>query len=187
MTEPTTPASPAAVTPDAADDPKNRRSVLMRDPAMNVQFTASVVATFVMGGTVVALFLLARDFVVEDPWTLASMVLVMSFAPAAGVQAILHMHRFAGPAFRLRKHLEAVLAGDLEQPDVVLRKKDYLKDLAATVNAIAALVRRRRDDARTAREAIDAALAALEGDAADADAATAKLGEARATLDRLAA
>jgi hypothetical protein len=44
-------------------------------------------------------------------------------------------HRFVGPAFNMRRVLKAMIKGDYSRK-VHLRKRDYLKDLAAEVNTL---------------------------------------------------
>lgn len=44
-------------------------------------------------------------------------------------------HRFVGPAFNMRRVLKSMIKGDYSQK-VHLRKRDYLKDLAAEVNTL---------------------------------------------------
>ncbi len=44
-------------------------------------------------------------------------------------------HRFVGPAFNMRRVLKAMIKGDYRQK-VHLRKRDYLKDLAAEINIL---------------------------------------------------
>jgi methyl-accepting chemotaxis protein len=69
-----------------------------------------------------------------------------------GCLFLLMAHRIAGPAYRLRKCLERVARGDLDF-DVVLRKRDYLKDVADGMNAAIRRMRERRDRTAAARDA----------------------------------
>jgi methyl-accepting chemotaxis protein len=66
---------------------------------------------------------------------LVNFVFVMLLLIGAAVYAIVHSHRVAGPAFRLKVALRQVQARDYDFY-VQLRTKDFLKDLAEQVNTL---------------------------------------------------
>lgn len=66
---------------------------------------------------------------------LVNFVFVMLLLIGAAVYAIVHSHRVAGPAFRLRNALRQVQGRDYDFY-VQLRTKDFLKDLAEQVNLL---------------------------------------------------
>jgi methyl-accepting chemotaxis protein len=56
-------------------------------------------------------------------------------------------HRFVGPAFNMRRALKAMIKGDLSKR-VHLRKRDYLKDLAAEINTLRDVLEERQQVVR---------------------------------------
>lgn len=66
---------------------------------------------------------------------LVNFVFVMLLLIGAAIYAVIHSHRVAGPAFRLRGALRQLHARDYDQY-VQLRRKDFLHDLAEQVNVI---------------------------------------------------
>jgi len=56
-------------------------------------------------------------------------------------------HRFVGPAFNMRRALKAMIKGDLSKK-VHLRKRDYLKDLAAEINTLRDVLEERQQVVR---------------------------------------
>lgn len=66
---------------------------------------------------------------------LVNFVFVMLLLIGAAVYAIVHSHRVAGPAYRLRMALRQVQGRDYDHY-VRLRSKDFLKDLAEQVNQL---------------------------------------------------
>lgn len=66
---------------------------------------------------------------------LVNFVFVMLLLIGAAVYAIVHSHRVAGPAYRLRNALRHLQTRDYDHY-VQLRSKDFLKDLAEQVNLL---------------------------------------------------
>ncbi|MCO5170066.1 MAG: hypothetical protein M9894_27335 [Planctomycetes bacterium] len=66
---------------------------------------------------------------------LVNFVFIMLLLIGAAVYAIIHSHRVAGPAYRLRNALRQVQARDYDHY-VQLRTKDFLKELAEQVNLL---------------------------------------------------
>lgn len=69
--------------------------------------------------------------------------LILAFALLI-VHSVLTSHRIAGPLFRIRAVLNTVGGGDLTQK-IILRKKDFLKKDADTVNAMIESLRKKID------------------------------------------
>lgn len=68
-------------------------------------------------------------------FALVNFVFVMLLLIGAAVYAIVHSHRVAGPAYRLKNALRQLQLRDYDQ-HVQLRSKDFLKDLAEHVNVL---------------------------------------------------
>jgi hypothetical protein len=66
---------------------------------------------------------------------LVNFVFVMLLLIGAALYAVIHSHRVAGPAYRLKGALRQVQARDYDHY-VQLRTKDFLKDLAEQVNLL---------------------------------------------------
>lgn len=66
---------------------------------------------------------------------LVNFVFVMLLLIGASVYAVVHSHRVAGPAFRLRRALDQLLARDYDHW-VQLRRKDFLHELAEQLNQL---------------------------------------------------
>lgn len=66
---------------------------------------------------------------------LVNFVFVMLLLIGASIYAVVHSHRVAGPAFRLRAALKQLHARDYDH-HVQLRRKDFLHDLAEQVNVL---------------------------------------------------
>lgn len=66
---------------------------------------------------------------------LVNFVFVMLLLIGASIYAVVHSHRVAGPAFRLRSALKQLHARDYDHY-VQLRRKDFLHDLAEQVNVL---------------------------------------------------
>jgi methyl-accepting chemotaxis protein len=77
---------------------------------------------------------------------------------------LLLSHRIAGPAYRLKKSLDRMAGGDYGF-EVRLRKRDYLKDVAESMNQTLDRLRRRRERTEALRERLRkaAAAAAIDG------------------------
>lgn len=99
-----------------------------------------------------------------------------------GLYTILLSHRVAGPAYRLTQCLKKTIRGSYDFT-VTLRKKDYLKDVAADMNLLLVDLRKRQAKVKEAIEAVRKARATASPDlAAELDRACAGLEEAlRAT------
>jgi len=91
---------------------------------------------------------------------------------AGAIVFILHSHRIAGPAYRLRRSLEDLTAGNLTLR-VHLREKDELKELAEALNRLAERLDRSAASVKHDLGALEAALQA--GDVARAKDALARL------------
>ncbi len=66
---------------------------------------------------------------------LVNFVFVMLLLIGASIYAVVHSHRVAGPAFRLRTALKQLHGRDYDH-FVQLRRKDFLHDLAEQVNVL---------------------------------------------------
>jgi hypothetical protein len=66
---------------------------------------------------------------------LVNFVFIMLLLIGASIYAVVHSHRVAGPAFRLRSALKQLHARDYDH-FVQLRRKDFLHDLAEQVNVL---------------------------------------------------
>ncbi len=89
-------------------------------------------------------------------WPLAALLLVVS-----AVHSIFITHRVVGPLVRFRRVFRSIAAGRLAQ-QVVLRKKDYLDDEAAALNAMSAVLVTRVRTARAAHRRAAEELRELE-------------------------
>lgn len=95
--------------------------------------------------TVISIFALSRwtDGLIKDPtvadtlqkvlWITGAYIMVLSMI--FGSYAIFHLHRVAGPVYRLNRCVNALLSGELGEP-VTLRKKDYFHELAENLDVL---------------------------------------------------
>lgn len=77
-----------------------------------------------------------------------------------GLYTILLSHRVAGPAYRICRCLKQMIGGSYDFT-VTLRRKDYLKDVAADVNLLLTDLRKRQGKVREGLEAAYAARSRL--------------------------
>lgn len=63
-------------------------------------------------------------------------VLILMFVVIMGINSIIHSHRIAGPAYNIRRTVDSLVRGEAGVR-VKLRDRDYLQDLAESVNALA--------------------------------------------------
>ena len=77
-------------------------------------------------------------------------VFVMLYSALMGVLCVALTHRVAGAAWRLEQHLHKIREGSYDEI-VKLRKDDYLKNLAAGLNELSALL---REDVARRQEAV---------------------------------
>lgn len=73
------------------------------------------------------------------------------------VQSTLVTHRVAGPLIKIRKTLARIGEGDLTQ-HVTLRRTDYLREEAALINEMTAMLKRRFITAKDEQAAIEGAI-----------------------------
>lgn len=76
---------------------------------------------------------------------------ILTLSVVFGSYTIFHLHRIAGPAYRMRKCVESFLQGDLTPP-VKLRKKDYMQDLASCLEALREKMCEERKAVESARQ-----------------------------------
>lgn len=161
--------APVVTGPRVAEDDRGRRSIVV-DPAMQWRAALGV-------GGVIALTLVLMSITraamasssVDDPGgekaahlALVWNVVFVGFVLAAVVTFVLiYTHRVAGPARVLRHAIEGMCANDLDRRAVV-RRGDYLRDLAASVTRLGRKMRRDRELQRIALDGVARALA--EGD-----------------------
>lgn len=60
---------------------------------------------------------------------------ILLVGAALGVYALFISHRIAGPAYRLKTAISRMIKGEYE-PEIKLRRKDYLSDLARALNEL---------------------------------------------------
>ena len=121
----------------------NQRRQIMVDSKMQFHFfwlwiavSAGILAVIAIVSLSKAVEQLIMDAQVAETlkkvfWITGGYILTLSIV--FGAYTIFHLHRIAGPAFRLRRCVEGFLDGDFATP-VTLRKKDYLQDLAAVLD-----------------------------------------------------
>lgn len=88
-----------------------------------------------------------------------------------GLYTILLSHRVAGPAYRITRCVQRMTQGVYDFT-VTLRKKDYLKDVAADLNVLLSDLRKRQARVREALEAARTAKAKITQGAGAADVAS---------------
>ncbi len=81
---------------------------------------------------------------------LLNSVFLVLFAILMGLHSILHTHRIAGAAYHIRENLRKLNSG--QYVPLVLRKKDYLKDIADEINLLRDHIESRN---RTRQEVLD--------------------------------
>lgn len=107
------------------------------------------------------------------PYLLAANAIYFVVVTAVLVGVLLHAtHKFAGPAYVMKKALEGILQGDYDRR-LSLRQGDFQKDLARTLSQV-------RDHWRRREESWTETVARLEACLADGD-----LEQARALLESL--
>ncbi len=182
MTDATQQQDQSAGQGETAGAGQERRRTKMVDPQMRGRFTTMVVSILVVAATVITLDLVASR---GDPdwFTLASIALILSLAPAMGIQAVFHMHRVAGPAYRIRTAINDIAKGDTSV-EITLRKKDYLKDVAEEVNRLARSLSSSKEELKSILSKLEETLEAYDKD--DKDAARRALVEAKDALARIA-
>lgn len=92
------------------------------------------------------------------------------FILAAGILTLLTIlltHRFAGPAFVMKQAIDGMLEGDYGKR-LALRKKDYLKELAASLDQVRHTWVRHEESSRQTLEQLESALEAGDVEAARA-------------------
>lgn len=115
--------------------------------------------------TVIAIFALSRwtEGLIKDPtvadtlqkvlWITGAYIMVLSMI--FGSYAIFHLHRVAGPVYRLNKSINALLNGQYTEP-VTLRKKDYFHELAENLDVLRNQLLADRQTLETVREKLSA-------------------------------
>lgn len=141
-----------------------RRQYLIDKP-LQLSIACTAAALIVGSGLLgIGAFLVAPAFQIPDnlPGERVRDILIGThvayFVLAAGavaVIAILLTHRIAGPAFVLRRAIKSFLEGDFH-PRLTLRKKDYLKDLAADLQRLGAHFEARERVLEAVRASADA-------------------------------
>ena len=92
------------------------------------------------------------------------------FILAAGILTLLTIlltHRFAGPAYVMKEAIDAMLEGDYGKR-LSLRKKDYLKELAGSLDQLRHTWVRHEANSRQTLEGLESALASGDVEAAQA-------------------
>jgi len=84
----------------------------------------------------------------------ANLIYFVLAAAIMGVVAVLLMHRIAGPAFVVERAVRAMVRGD-HTARLDLRKRDYLKPLAAAVEELRAELDRRARACEALTQALD--------------------------------
>lgn len=94
---------------------------------------------------VIAMFALSRwaDELIQEPvvadtlkrvlWITGAYIMTLSII--FGSYAIFHLHRVAGPAYRLNRCVNDLLTGDYTRP-ISLRQKDYFHELADSLDVL---------------------------------------------------
>jgi methyl-accepting chemotaxis protein len=138
-----------------------RRRIVVIDPQMQSDFVVrSVVVLLLFAGCVMgSLFYTISRYSrlpVDERLihatryaTITTGVVLVLALVATACYFILLSHRVAGPAYRLKKVLEALQGGDTTAR-ANLRRGDYLKDVAAQVNRLAEDLGARRERRETA-------------------------------------
>ncbi len=98
-----------------------------------VMLTMSLLAGLVLGSLSVFYFISASSMVTYFIWVNGACAAVITAGSMYYI--VLHSHRIAGPAYRLRQELLAISEGKRGYR-VKLRKKDYLKHVAEAVNVL---------------------------------------------------
>ncbi len=189
MTEPTPPARNASPT-DLL--PRERRTIYVVDRDfqfryltnwifMTLAFIAVIIAVLYAGLT------LLHNVGREQAMSTLSFMLranglfVILLTLFMGLYTILLSHRVAGPAYRITRCVQRMCEGAYDFT-VTLRKKDYLKDVAADLNVLLADLRKRQARVREGLEAARMAKAKAAQGAGNAD-MVADLDRACAALD----
>jgi hypothetical protein len=154
---------------------KHRRRIYMVD--RKLQLTVAGQLLGVLAGVavlyVVGVLLLAGDDGTEGLTAgevlHANLIYFLLAAAILGVVALLITHRIAGPAFVVERALRAMMRGD-HTSRLELRKRDYLKPLAAVVEELREELQRRARTCEELKAALD------RGDLEAARAAAGRLG-----------
>ncbi len=175
--------------------PKERRTIYVVDREFQFRFltnwifmTLAFIALIIV--VVVAGAHLLQGVSTQQAFSTLSFMLKMNglfvilLTVFMGLYTILLSHRVAGPAYRVSQCLKKMIVGSYDFT-VTLRKKDYLKDVAADMNLLLVDLRKRQAKVREALEAARKARATASPDlAAELDRACAGLEEAlRATQE----
>jgi hypothetical protein len=146
--------------------PKRRRTHWIVDPAAQLGAVFTVVgigATFLFFGVVIRFWNLRDGSIGLDSERASALALVadalfITFAlVAVGVYVVWLTHRFVGPARVIRTALEGMAAGDHGRR-LTLRKRDFLKDVAAAAGTVSVRMRSERDTTSALVDAIGPAL-----------------------------
>lgn len=151
-------------------NPDERRTTYLVDPQFQFQYllvwgltavvfiTAFALAVFVLhqwgafGGEVEGMFI-SGGYVI--PFVAGLAAFIVLYALLMGVISLGSTHRVAGAAYRLEQCVSQIARGDYEFT-VTLRKKDYLQNIAESLNEMIAVLRRRRASAAQAAERLEA-------------------------------
>lgn len=130
-----------------AQSARNRRRIFIVDKEMQYYYlSAWVIAAFLMICVFGFFFVMFRVLPVQekDPVVMHNLYILLIcngfililFSMLMGLHAVWHTHRIAGAATHIRNSLDRLLGRDYSY-QIVLREKDYLKDMAGQVNALA--------------------------------------------------
>jgi HAMP domain-containing protein len=139
---------------------KHRRRIYVVDRKLQLAVAAQLLG--VLGGVaalyVVGLLLLSGgggpEKLTAGEVLRANLIYFLLAAAILGVVALLLTHRIAGPAFVVERAVRAMAKGD-HGARLGLRKRDYLKPLAAAVEELRAELERRARACEELRAALD--------------------------------
>lgn len=176
MTEPTQPARNTSPTNYL---PRERRTIYVVDREfqfryltnwifMTLAFIALIIVVLYAGLTLLHKVEAEKAFLTLSFMLKANGLFVVLLTIFMGLYTILLSHRVAGPAYRITKCLQRMCEGAYDF-SVTLRKKDYLKDVAASLNVLLSDLRKRQARTREALEAARVAKAKITQGAGAAD------------------
>jgi len=135
----------------AVPSPDRRRSIFLVDRELQTAVTLHLLGVLlaIAGLYTLATFVLPDDGIKgqtsEEAWAFLirnnAIYLVLALV-LLGTVSLLLTHRVAGPALVIERAIQGMQEGDYERR-ITLRKRDYLKGLAATVAQLAAHLRSR--------------------------------------------
>lgn len=135
-----------------------RRKQYVVDPSFQIGFMITwVVMTLLFITVILVGLVIGLRWIKESPtygleemgfMLRADAIFIILFTIAVAIYFIILSHRIAGPAFRLKKSIKDILAGNYDF-NVSLRQKDYLKHVADDLNKLLVILRENQNIIKT--------------------------------------